>query len=230
MSSVERKWAQPTDVWVGILALGSLWGFSEVVINGAIGAAELPYRAGILTGIGIGLMAIALAMFRKPLMLVGIAIVAILCKQLVVPLLHVSMMCKANSCLAVLLEGLAMAGTATLAGRKVHSSNLARMASGVSAALLAAGAFHFLGIRLAPCQYLLSFNRPDGLLAFLAAEGVPWAIFSALLFPVGYRIGEWLEDTTLALRTRQPLLYYATNGALVVGCWLASAAAIVAGF
>jgi hypothetical protein len=230
MTSHERKRSQPVDVWLGILVLGSLWGFSEVVLSGLMKAAGLPYAAGILTGIGIGLMAIAVAMFRKPLMLVGIAVVAILCKQLVVPILHVSVLCKANSCLAVLLDGLTLAGTVAITGRKLRTRSLARIVTGASTALLAAGAFHFSGIRLAPCPYLLSFNRPGGLLAFLAVEGVPWAVFSAPLFPVGYRVGEWLENTVLAMRTRQPLLYYAANVALVGSCWLASAAAIAAGF
>jgi hypothetical protein len=217
------------DVWVGTLVLGSLWGFSEVVVNGAIRATELPYRAGILTGIGIGLMAIAIAMFRKPLMLLGIPIIAVLCKQRVMPILHISAMCKANSCLAVLLEGLALAGAAALVGRNLDRGNAVRVATGASAALLAAGAFHFSGIRLAPCEYLLSFNRPGGFLAFLAAEGVPWAVFSALLFPVGYRIGEWLRGRSSALRLRRPLVYYTTSATLVTSCWLVSAAAIASG-
>jgi len=229
MNNIEMRKVQSVDTWIAVLVLGSLWGFSEVVLGGAMGAARFPYRAAVLTGIAMGLMAVAIAMFRKPLLLVGIPAIAILCKQLVVPILHVSVMCKANSCLAVLVEGLALAGTVTLAGSALHRNGLARIASGASAALFAAAAFHFLGLRLAPCQYLLSFNRPGGLLAFLAAEGVPWAVFSAMLFPVGYRLGEWLKDTVLTLRTRRPFLYYATNAALVAGCWLASAVAIAGG-
>jgi len=229
MSNRQRK-AAPTDMWLAILVLGSLFGFSEVVLNGAIRAAGLPYRAGILTGVGVGLMAIAVAMFRKPLMLVGIATVAMLGKQLVVPILHVALTCKANSCLAVLLEGLALAGTVTLVGRRLERGLGVRIVGAASAALVASGAFHYLGIRLAPCNYLLSFNRPGGLLAFLSTEGLSWAIASALIFPVGYRLGEWLREGAPALRARQPLTYYATNAILVVGSWVASAAAISAGF
>ncbi|MBC7234049.1 MAG: hypothetical protein H5T68_12500 [Chloroflexi bacterium] len=224
------RMTKPMDVWITILALGSLWGFSEVVVNGLIQRAGLPFRAAILTGIGFCLMAIAVALFRKPWMLAGIAVVAILCKQLVVPILHVSVLCKANSCLAVLLEGLALAGAVSLAGRVLLQRGVARAGTGAAGALLAAGAFHYLGIRLAPCQYLLSFNRPGGLLAFLVAEGVPWAISSALLFPLGYRIGEWLEANVLSLRLRQPVAYYAANAGLIAACWAASAVAIAAGF
>jgi len=223
------KKAQLVDVLTAVAVLGSLWGLSEVVVGGAIRAAGLPYRAGILTGIGMGLMAIAVSVFKKPPMLAGIALVAVLCKQLVVPILHVSVMCKANSCLAVMLEGLALAGMVSLAGRRLDRSYLAQIASGASAALLASAAFYFIGMRVAPCRYLLSFNRPGGFVAFLTVEGLVWAVFSAVLFPVGHWAGTRLGDTVFALSARKPSLYYITSVALVVCCWAVSAFAIAAG-
>lgn len=229
MKTDEVKRAQQADLLIIILVLGSLWGFSEVVLGGAIVAAGVPYRAGILTGIGMGLMGIAISALRKPLMLAGIALLAILSKQLVVPILHVSVMCKANSCLAVMLQTLALIGVVSLAGRKLDRGYVARIASGASAALLAASAFYFLGMRVAPCQYLLSFTRPAGFLAFLADEALMWAVLSAILFPVGYWVGGRLRGTVPALRTRNPLFYYSISAVLVVCCWAASALAIVAG-
>ena len=225
----EIKRARLVDVLIAIVVLGSLWGLSEVVLGGAIRAAGLPYRTGILTGVGIGIMGIAVGAYRKPSMLAGIALVAILCKQLVVPILHISVMCKANSCLAVMLEGLALAGIVSLAGRKLDRSHLAQITSGASAPLLAAATFYFIGLRVAPCRYLLSFNRPGGFVAFLAVEGLVWAVFSAILFPAGYWVGARFRDIGLALRTRKPLFYYTTFVALVVCCWVASAFAIATG-
>jgi len=230
MRNDEIKRAQPADVWIAIMVLGSLWGLSETALSGVITAAGLPYRAGILTGVGIGLLAVAVAAFRKPLILPAIAAVAILCKQLVVPILHVSVMCKANSCLAVMVEGLVLAGGVTLAGRKLHRGTLARIASGALAALSAAAAFYFVGMRVAPCRYLLTFDRPGGLQAFMVAEGLVWAVFSGLLFPAGYWVGARLEDSGFALGRKNPLAYYVTSAVLVVLCWLASAFAIAAGF
>lgn len=225
----EIRRAQLVDVLMAIAVLGSLWGLSEVVLGGAIRAAGLPYRAGILTGVGIGIMGIAVGILRKPSMLAGVALVTILCRQLVVPILHVSVMCKANSCLAVMLEGLTLAGVISLAGRKLDRGYLAQIASGASAALLAAAAFYFIGMRVAPCRYLLSFNRPGGFAAFLAVEGLVWAVFSAILFPAGYWMGSRLRGTVLALRAREPLFYYTTFAALVVCCWVVNAFAIAAG-
>jgi len=229
MNSNEKS-RQALDIWMSILVLGSLWGLSEVVLNGAIRAAGLPYRAGILAGIGMALMAVAVAAFRKPVMLIGIALVAVLLKQLAVPILHVSVMCKANSCLAVMLEGTALAGAVALAGRNLHRHISIRVGSAALAALTAAGVFYFAGMHVAPCRYLLSFNRPGGLQAFLIAEGLVWAIFSGMLFPIGYWIGTQIRDSILTVERHRQLSYYVTSSLVVALCWLTSALAIAAGF
>jgi hypothetical protein len=225
----EIRGAWLPQVWLPILVLGSLWGFTEVVLGGALNAARVPFRAAILTGLGMGLLAIALASLRRPGVLLPITLIAILCKQLVVPILGVSLSCKANSCLAVGLEGLVLAGTATLIGRRLRSSTTLRVATGASAAAISAATFYWLGLRLAPCPYLLSFARSNGLSAFMRAEALPWASASAILFPAGYWIGGRLTDAASAWRARRPAFYYATSGALVAGSWLASALAIARG-
>ncbi|MBU1747764.1 MAG: hypothetical protein KKA73_08740, partial [Chloroflexi bacterium] len=158
---------RPTDILIAVLVLGSLWGLAEVVLSSALRTAGLPFRAGILTGIGVGLLAIAVGAFRRPAMLVLIPLIAILCKQLVVPILSVSVMCKANSCLAVMLEGLAVTGVVYLAGRRLDRSRLLQIASGATGALLAAGVFYFAGMQVAPCQYLLSFGGVTGFARFM---------------------------------------------------------------
>ena len=225
----EIKRSQSVNVLIAILVLGSLWGLSEVVLNGAIRAAGLPFRAGILTGIGIGIMGVAIGIFRKSSILIGIALVAIFCKQLVVPILHVSVMCKINSCLAVMLEGVALTGVVSLAGRKLERGYLPRIAVGASGALLASTAFYFVGMHVVPCQSLLAFKHAGGLVAFLTVEGLAWAVFSAIFFPLGYWLGTRLRNTVLALQTRKPLLYYTTSSVLVICCWATSAFAIGAG-
>ncbi|MDP8315651.1 MAG: hypothetical protein RAP70_11370 [Candidatus Celaenobacter antarcticus] len=220
---------QLTDVLLVIAVLGSLWGLSEVVLSGAIRMTGIPFRAGILAGIGIGLIAVAVGAFMRMGIILLIPIIAVLCKQLVVPILGVSVMCKVNSCVAVMLEGFAVTGVVYLARRKLAGNRLMQIACGTSAALLAAGIFYFAGMRLAPCNYLLSFNRSHGFVSFMAVEGLVWAAFSAVLFPLGYRIGVWLRDSELTLK-KKSLSYYIAAAAIVVGSWTASAFAIAAGF
>jgi hypothetical protein len=229
VTNAEVQRARLADALVVVVVLGSLWGLVEVVLGGAIRLVGLPYRAGILTGVGLGILGISVGAFRKPWMLAGIALVTVLCKQLVVPILHVSVMCQANSCLAVILEGIALAGVMSLAEHKLNGSYAARIVSGGSAALLAAATFYFAGMRLAPCRYLLSFNRPGGFVSFLTAEGLVWAVFAALLFPVGYWVGTRLQDTALAWRTKNPSLYYTASASLVACCWVASGVGIAVG-
>jgi hypothetical protein len=217
------------DLLVGILVLGSVWGFFEVVLGGGMQAGEIPYKGDLMTGLGLGTMAVALAMYRKPLMLIGIAAIAVAVRQMAVPVLHLSFFCKTNSCLAMLLGGGALSGMAAVAGRRFHKGVLPRAATGFSAGLLAGSSFYFIGMRAAPCRYLLSFNRPGGFVAFLMAEGLIWAALSGILVPVGYRVGERARESVWAFQARRPVFYYLASAALIAGCWAASAVAIAGG-
>ncbi|MGC9025852.1 MAG: hypothetical protein ACP5NB_13660, partial [Chloroflexia bacterium] len=176
MESGKMQRAPIRDTLLVILILGSLWGLIEVVLGGAMRAIGMPYASAILVGLGLGTMGLGLALVRRPAPLLGIPVVAVLCKQLVVPILGVSVLCKANSCLAVLLEGAALVGVAALLGR--GRGELNRMAVGALAGLVGAGAFWLVGRHVAPCAYLLSFDSPAGLVRFLAVEGLLWAAFS----------------------------------------------------
>ncbi len=227
---MKREWtgmARPVDVAIGIVVFGSLWGLSEVIVDGVIRAAGLPYRAAVLTGIGMGLMAAGVAVYKRFWLPAAGAAVAVTVKLLVVPILHLPASCKANSSLAVTLEALALAAAVTVIGRGMRRTP-GQVAAGVMAGLGSAAVFWAAGMRLAPCNYLLSFNRPGGLVAFLAVEGVPWALASALLVPVGYRLGERVRQRIPEWKQR-PRLYYLGSGAIAACCWVASAFAIAAG-
>jgi len=228
METDRAQRARIRDTLFSILVLGSLWGLFEVVLGGAMRAAGMPYASAILVGLGLGTMGVGLALVRRPAPLLAVPAVAVLCKQLVVPILHVSVLCKANSCLAVLLEGAALVGVAALAGKRLGQGELSRMAVGAAAGLLGAGAFWLVGRHVAPCAYLLSFDSPAGLVRFLAVEGLLWAAFSGLLVPVGFRIGQWVRERLPRWQAR-PALYYAASALIVACAWLGSALAIAAG-
>ena len=209
---------------IGILAFGSIWGLAEIVLSGGLAATDFPYRAGLLTGIGMAIMGMALVIHRKPAMLLGIGLVAVLVKLMVVPILQISIMCKANSVIAVATESVALTLVASLFMGSMSRSIHTRMGGGALAAIIAAVGFYFIGINAAPCQYLLSFT-PVG---FIVTEGLIWVAFSAILLPLGYLAGEKLAAvTSLALMRRS--LYYATSAAIICLCWGVSAVAIMAG-
>lgn len=209
---------------IGILVFGSIWGLSEVALGGGLSAADFPYKSGLLTGIGIGLMGMALAIYKKPAMLVGIGLVTVLVKLLAVPILHIAVACKANSCLAVFTEAVALSLVAFLLMSAMGKSVHARMGGGAAAAIIASVGFYFIGMQVAPCNYLLSFT-PGG---FIVTEGLTWASFSAISLPLGYLAGMKLEGKAFPWLTRKTL-YDATTAATIVICWGVSAIAIASG-
>jgi len=220
---VERK--SIVYIVIGTLVFGSIWGLSEVGLGGVLSAVDFSYRSGLLTSIGMALMAIALVIYKKPAMLIGIGLVAVLVKLLAVPILHISVMCKANSCIAVFTEAVALSLVAFLLMSAMGKSVHARMGGGALAAIIASVVFYFVGMQVAPCKYLLSFT-PAG---FIVTEGLVWAAFSACLLPAGYLAGMKLRETTFPWLARRKLLFYATTAAIIVSCWAISAIVIMAG-
>lgn len=217
------------DWIIGLLVVGSIWGFAEIAVGGVMKAANIPHRGDILTATGMGLMAAALAIYRKPWMVLGIALVAASMKQLAIPILGLGFLCKANSCLAVTMEGASLALVAGMRPSALERGWQWRAAVGAIAASLASVGFYFIGMRLAPCNYLLSFNRPGGLMAFIAAETVVWAGLSAIAFPVGYLAGNRISLSLYEIRTERSRLYYGVSAAIITFCWIGGAVAIANG-
>ncbi len=209
---------------IGILVFGSLWGLSEIALGGALKAASFPYRSGLLTGIGMAIMAAALAVSKKPVIPIGVGAVAVLAGLLVVPVLHVSPMCKANSSLALVLESGSLTLAASLIASRTGKNVYGWMATGGSAALLASVAFYFAGTHFAPCAYLLSFSPGS----FVVREGLVWAAFSAILVPLGYSAGERLAENRLTVVTKRSALYSGSS-LVVAACWAMSALALALG-
>lgn len=214
------------DTIIIILVLGSLWGLSEVVLSDIIRAGGIPWRAGILTGIGMGIMGIAIGLSRKAATLIGIALVTVAAKLIVVPILGCSLLCKANTCAAVLLQGAALSGVVAVAGKGIAGGTFTRVGAGFSAALASAASFYYVGIHLSPCQYLLSFG---GIVPFMKAEGIVWAAFSGALFPLGYTLGLLIKHELPVVKMTRPLAYYLSCSAGILGCWAAIATSIING-
>jgi hypothetical protein len=213
-----------------VIALGSLCGLIEVVLGGLLAQAKFPYKSGLLAGLGFGIIAFAYAIYKKPLMAFWIGIVAVLCKQLVVPVLGLSVMCKMNSCLAVVLEYTALAGVAAITMKRMKTKGGYRLLTGGSGALIGSVAFLFIGMHVAPCEYLLGFNQAGGFVSFLYKESLSWVVFSSVLFPIGWVIGEKQANRLALLYQNKPRLAYAGVSAIAAICWAICAIAIAGGF
>jgi len=226
-SSTGGYWQNTSNILLGIFILGSIWGMSEAAIGGGLHAAGFPYRSALLTGIGMGIMGAALVIHRKPAMLIAIGLVAVLVKLMAVPILGVSVTCKANSCVAVLMEAVALSLVGLMLLRQMDKNVHARMGAGALAATLGAIGFFFIGMQVAPCNYLLSFKGNPG--GFLAAEGSVWLVFSALLLPLGWIIGEKIRTGFSPWLAERKPLYYLTSISIALFCWGISAWAISLG-
>jgi hypothetical protein len=218
-----------TSIWLLILALGSICGLVEVVLGGILRKAGFGYTSGLLTGLGFAVIGFSIAVFKKPFMGIFIGIVAVLCKQLVVPILHVSVMCNMNSCLAVLLEYGAITGIAAVAIKKMRNNSSIRILAGGAGALVSATVFYYVGMQVAPCSYLLSFNMPGGFISFLFKEGSSWIIFSAALFPIGWLAGEKFANKIFFIFTQKPQMSARGTALTSILCWLICAAGISLG-
>ena len=82
------------------------------------------------------------------------------------------------------------------------------MSVAAAAAGSSAAAFFFIGMRVAPCKYLLSYNSLYGFGRYMMIEGSAWILFSALLFPLGWYIGERFSVKAYPMLTKKPSLVY----------------------
>ena len=215
---------------LAILLLGSLWGLSEVALDPALRLSPGLPRSGILVGVGALCLGAALGYGRRAFLLPLAALIPILIKQLAVPLRGAAPVCDANACLAVGLEGLALAGAAALTAGRSGRLTVVRLAAGAGiAAVLAAATFQVLGSRLYPCPYLLSFGTgAAGLARFTVGEGLIWAAMGAVAFPAGVRLGELARQRIAALAARRRPAVAMAGAAVTAMSWLAAAWVIAA--
>ncbi|MDY6933182.1 MAG: hypothetical protein SVZ03_03045 [Spirochaetota bacterium] len=222
-----KRRIRPIDIMIAIIILGSLWGFlSELALNTMAIIKGLPYKggtAGISIGLGIGIMGIAVGIFRNlsilpkglPIVLLGIPFIAILSKLLIITILDITSFGKINPYLAILWGGLSLTGIVSIIGNKIHSSNLLRITCGMLAGFLAAGVFYVVGIQIMPCPYLLSFNNMG---SFIISHGLVWSLISGILFNTGYLTGTALKKILVKDRVK-PLFYYTASILLMISCW-----------
>jgi hypothetical protein len=210
------------------LVFGAIWGLTEVVIGGGLNAGHFPYKGGLLTGIGMGAVCgMALAIYRKPAMLLGIGLVAASIKLLAVPITPLPIGCEANSCLAVGLEALALTAMAFWLIKAMDKNVHARIGAGALGGFIGSILFWAIGMQVAPCRYLLSFAGAPG--TWMITEGFIWAAFSAVLLPLGYLAGVRLRPKVLSVLTTKPRLSYASSAAVFAFFIGMSAVALAAG-
>ena len=229
--SAETKpanWQTPVNLIIGILVFGSIWGLLEATLGGFLHLIIFPNKGAIMGGIGVALMASALAIYKKPGMLLGIGIVAASFKLLDVWLfsLSIASIHIINPAMAIIFESLAFSLVAALVMNKIAKNALAGMGAGALVGIISATAWVYFAIYVmdAPSYARVVFTAGG----FIASSGVAQAAFFGILLPLGYLAGEKLAARTSLGLTRRSL-YYATSAAIICLCWGISIIARVAG-
>ncbi len=213
---------------IGILVFGSIWGFFEATLGGFLHMIIFPNKGAIMAGIGVVIMSLALAIYRKPGMLPGIGIIAASFKLLDVWLfaLPVASIHIINPAMAIIFESLAFSLVTALLMNRIAKSTSVGIGAGVLAGLVSTTAWVYFAIYVmnAPAYARVVFTAGG----FIANQGIVQAAFFGILLPVGYLVGEKLAARTSPVLAHRPL-YYATSAAIVCLCWGISAIATMAG-
>jgi len=213
---------------IGILVFGSIWGLIEATLGGFLHMIIFPNKGAIMGGIGVAIMATALAVYRKPAMLPGIGIVAASFKLLDVWLfsLPVASIHIINPAMAIIFESLAFGLVAVFIMNKMTKNAFIGIGAGVLVGLVSAIAWVYFAIYVmnAPLYARVVFTAGE----FIANQGVALAAFTATLLPLGYLAGEKLATRTPPVLARRPI-YYTVSASTVLFCWGISALVIGAG-
>jgi len=214
---------------IGILVFGSIWGFFEATLGGFLNMIIFPNKGAIMGGIGMAIMGIALAIFRKPSMLPGIGIVAASFKLLNVWFLFVpiSAVYIINPAIAIILESLAFSLVVAFVMKRLAKNASVGIGVGVLAGLMAATGYVYFSLYVmhAPIFERMGVSSIGG---FIAKQGMVQAAFFGILLPAGYLLGKKLAAMNLSMSISKPL-YYASSAAIVCLCWGISAIAVMAG-
>ncbi len=215
-------------ILIGILVFGSIWGLVEATLGGFLHMIIFPNKGAIMTGIGVAIMASALAIYKKPSMLPGIGIVAALFKLLDVWLfaLPIASIHIINPAMAIIFESLAFSLVAVFVMKKIAKNAFIGVGAGVLAGLISATAWVYFAIYVmnAPAYARVVFTAGG----FIANQGVVQAAFFGVFVPLGYLVGEKLAAKTFPVLISRSL-YYATSAAVVCLCWGISAIAKMTG-
>jgi uncharacterized protein YhhL (DUF1145 family) len=181
----------------------------------------------VTTVLGLPIMAAALAVYKKPAMLIGIGSVAAVFHWIAVPLNHVQLFSSpfitysyVNPTIFILLSSLTFSLIASLVKRRLTFTTRTLIGMGALAGILSTVAWiHIVDLLGAP---ILTSTGLHTSLAYLATNGVIWVAISTATLPLGYVVGLRLPMKTSRLFRVRPWLYRLGPFAVILLCWVGS--------
>jgi len=228
---------------IGILIFGSIWGFLESTVGGALRLGFGPFFKSQLHvcpcpllafALGLPVMAAALAIYKKPVMLLGIGLVAASFSWLVIPIQNVPAFTTplttypiVNPTVAIVLSSITFSLVASLVGRKMALSTPTLAGVGALSCMLSSIAFIYIVVYLgAPILNAVGLSGP---IDYIATNTTIFIAMSAATVPLGYLAGLKLQPGVSHLFRIRPWLYRVGPLAVLVLCWGASVVAVAAG-
>ena len=161
------------NILLAILVFGSIWGLLEATLGGFLNLIIFPNKGAIMSGIGMAIMGMALAIYRKPAMLPGIGIVAASFKWfnawlLFVPLNSVQVI---NPAMSIFLESLAFGLVAVFLMKWIAKNRLVGMGAGVLVGIMSAVAYVYFAV-YATQSPILARMGVDSIGEFIMGNGV----------------------------------------------------------
>jgi hypothetical protein len=227
---------------VGILIFGSIWGLLQGTIGAAFGSLDSFFKSQLhvcpcpIVGaiLGIPIMTAALAIYKRPAMLVGIGIVAIPFSFLVIPIQHIPAFTTAattypiiNPIIAMIFSSITFSLIATLVMRRSELTTPVLIGAGALSGFLSSIAFIYTVVALgAP---ILKATGIGSQFAYIATNGLIWTAISAATSPVGYITAPKIQLRISPLISQNRWFYRLAPVALIVVCWVVSAIFAAAG-
>jgi len=207
---------------VGVVVFGSIWVLLEATLGGFLHLIIFPNKGAIMAGIGMAIMGSALAIYKKPSMLLFIGFVAASFKLLDIWLFALSptSIHIVNPAMAIIFESAAFSIAAVFLMNKMAKNTIIGIGAGALAGLVSAAIWVYFAIYVmnAPAYARVVFTAQG----FIANQGIAQAVFCGVFLPLGYMIGERLAAKTTPLLVSR-VRYYATSAAIISGSWAVSA-------
>ena len=221
---------------VGILIFGSIWGLLQGTIGAAFGSFDSFFKSQLhvcpcpLVGaiLGIPIMTAALAIYKRPAMLVGIGLVAIPFSFIAIPIQHIPAFTTASTTYPIINPIVAMMFSSIIF--TIISSSIMKRSELTPSILIGAGALTGFLSSAAFIYTVVALGAPilnaaglSGHLAYIATNGLIWAAISAATSPVGYMTAPKLQLKISPLISRNVWFYRIAPVVLITFCWVISA-------
>lgn len=225
------------NIMAGILVIGSIWGMLDaltvIYVSPAFHIQKLCMCPMTVVIYGFPLMTIAVVKYRKPLLAIGIGLIAAAFKLLdfaILPLPvvngHTMYQPVVNPALAAITVSIVYAACCGLLLNKFERNTFTRMIFGAVVGFLSVIAFTYTAFYITHTPPLIVQSPAELLFPF---HGPATALLGAICLPVGYWIAVKIDQRTILLPTKKPLLYYFVSGSVFVFSILASTIILISG-